>query len=117
MTIGERIKEQRELKGISQIELAKSVNIAKQTLYKYENDIITNIPSSKLEAIAKILKVSPTYLMGWEDGLKDDNIDLIPELLTDLTLLENLKKLKLLNTKHQETIYDMINFFYEKERG
>ena len=31
MTIGERIKEQRELKGISQIELAKSDNIPKQT--------------------------------------------------------------------------------------
>ena len=66
MTIGERIKRLRELKGISQIDLAKQINISKQNLYKYENNIITNIPSDKIERISQVLRVSPAYLMGWE---------------------------------------------------
>lgn len=67
MTIGERIKSQRKSIGISQTELAKRVNISKQTLYKYETNIIVNIPSDKIEEIAKVLRVSPSYLMGWND--------------------------------------------------
>lgn len=66
MTIGDRIKQAREKKGISQTELAESIGASKQTLYKYEMGIITNIPSDKIEAIARKLEVSPAYLMGWE---------------------------------------------------
>ena len=34
MTIGDRIKKQRELLGISQVELAEKMKVSKQTLYK-----------------------------------------------------------------------------------
>lgn len=67
MTVGERIKEVREKKGMSQVEFATKIKVSKQTLYKYENNIITNIPSDKIEAAAKIGDVSPSYLMGWDD--------------------------------------------------
>lgn len=69
MTIGDRIKKQRKLLRLSQTELAKNVKVSKQTLYKYENNIITNIPGDKIKDIAKYLCVSPSYLMGWEDNL------------------------------------------------
>ena len=74
MTIGDRIKKQRELLGISQVELAEKIKVSKQTLYKYENNIITNIPSDKIEIIGKVLEVSPSYLMGWEDNLETHQI-------------------------------------------
>lgn len=67
MTIGERIKELRNLLGYSQVEFADKIDVSKQTLYKYENNIITNIPSDKIETIAYICKVSPAYIMGWSD--------------------------------------------------
>ncbi len=67
MTVGERIKKVREKTGMSQVEFADKINVSKQTLYKYENDIITNIPSDKIEATAKLGNVSPAYLMGWEE--------------------------------------------------
>ena len=67
MAKGKRIKEKRELLNISQTELAKCVGTSKQTLYKYENDIITNIPSDVIENIATHLECSPAYIMGWED--------------------------------------------------
>lgn len=67
MTVGNRIKKQRELNQLTQTELAEKIMVSKQTLYKYENNIITNIPSDKIEDIAKIFCVSPAYLMGWDD--------------------------------------------------
>ena len=53
--------------GLSQVELADKIGVSKQTLYKYENDIITNIPSDKIEAIAKVTGATPAEIMGWED--------------------------------------------------
>ena len=67
MTIGQRIKKYRSACGLSQVALADLVNVSKQTLYKYENDIITNIPSNKIEEIASVLHVDPSVLMGWDD--------------------------------------------------
>ena len=67
MTIGERIKKKRIESGFSQVDFANKIDVSKQTLYKYENNIITNIPSDKIEAISKVLNPSPMYLMGWED--------------------------------------------------
>lgn len=65
MTKGERILDLRDRRGIGQTELAEKVGISKQTLYKYENNIVTNIPSDNIEAIAEALNVSPAYIMGW----------------------------------------------------
>lgn len=66
MTVGERIKKIRNNLGMSQVDFADKINVSKQTLYKYENNIITNIPSDKIEAAAHLGNVSPAYLMGWE---------------------------------------------------
>ena len=52
MTVGERIRQTREEKRISQTELAEAIQTTKQNIYKYENNIISNIPSDKIEAIA-----------------------------------------------------------------
>ena len=67
MSVGDRIRERRKALDISQVELAEAVRITKQLLYKYENNIITNVPSDKIEAIAKVLDVSPVFLMGWDE--------------------------------------------------
>lgn len=66
-TVGDRIRATRKREGISQTELAQKMGVIKQTLYKYETGIVTNIPSEKIEAAAKALGVTPGYLMGWED--------------------------------------------------
>jgi len=82
MTVGERLKYLRERLGMSQVDFAAKLNISKQTLYKYENNIILNIPSNKIESAAKICNVSPAYIMGWEDKLNSATVDTVPELTT-----------------------------------
>ncbi|MBS4900223.1 MAG: helix-turn-helix domain-containing protein [Clostridiales bacterium] len=74
MTIGDRIKSRRIALDIAQIELANSIGVSKQTLYKYENNIISNIPSNCIEEIARQLKTTPAYLMGWNENNIDDSL-------------------------------------------
>ena len=68
MTKGKRIKQLRELKSINQIDLAKVVDVSKQTLYKYENDIVTNIPPDVIEKLADAFDTTPGYIMGWTES-------------------------------------------------
>lgn len=67
MKIGYRIKELREKAGLSQTELADKIHTTKQTIYKYETGIITNIPSDKIELLSSVLECSPNYIMGWSE--------------------------------------------------
>lgn len=118
MTVGDRIRERREYLGISQTDLAKRIKVSKQTLYKYEMNVVTNIPSDKIERIGEVLKISPSYLMGWQENLsvaKTEFSELIPDILSDGVLMEHIQKLVKLNTEHQHTIYDNIAYWYEKE--
>lgn len=102
MTVGERIKKVREKTGMSQVEFADKINVSKQTLYKYENDIITNIPSDKIEAAAELGNVSPAYLMGWE-SVSDGDIgnafanDNLFEVIDNMTVLSPQEKNHFMN--------------------
>lgn len=68
MTIGQRLKNRREELKLTQEAVAKKVGVAIQTIYKYENEIVTNIPLDRLELLASALEVSPAYLMGWQSS-------------------------------------------------
>mgnify|MGYP000991267740 FL=1 len=67
MTKGDRIRYARENCKLTQEDLAQKLNTTKQTIHKYESGLITNIPSEKIELMAKIFNLSPAYLMGWEE--------------------------------------------------
>ena len=68
MDIGKKIKMLREQRGMTQSELAKHIKSTKQTIFKYESGIVTNIPMDKLVTIARVLDCSPAYLLGWENN-------------------------------------------------
>lgn len=67
MNLGKNIKLLRKQKGLTQEDLAKHINSTKQSIFKYESGIVTNIPIDKLTTIAKVLGCSPAYLLGWEN--------------------------------------------------
>lgn len=79
MTIGEKIKYLREQAGLTQTDIAKKIGIATQTIFKYEKNIVTNIPLDNIEKLAEIFNVSPAYLMGWESDREKDAPDLSSE--------------------------------------
>ena len=67
MTIGEKIKIARENANLTQEELGKKCGTTKQTIYKYESGIVTNIPIDRIEMIASVVGVSSASLLGWEE--------------------------------------------------
>lgn len=67
--IKDNIQNARKKKGITQEELAKKIGVTQQTVQKYENGLISNIPADKIVAICRTLDITPAYLMGWEDTL------------------------------------------------
>lgn len=73
MTINDRIRDSREKQRMTLEEVAKIVGVGKPTILKYETGAITNIPSDKIELLAKAFDVTPAYLMGWEDEQKNSS--------------------------------------------
>ena len=66
--IGIRLRQLRKKLGYTQEFVGKNIGVSKQTLYKYEMGIITNIPSDKIEALAKLYGVQPEYIMCWDSS-------------------------------------------------
>ena len=71
MSVGQRIRAARERKQLTLEEVAKRCRTTKQTIFKYENEIVTNIPYDKLELLVAALDVSPAYLFGWGEGREE----------------------------------------------
>lgn len=63
---GTFLKEMRIERDLTLDDVGSKIGVTKQTLYKYENNIVTNIPSDKIEALAKLYNISPAKIMGWQ---------------------------------------------------
>ncbi len=67
----EKLRELRKNKKLSLGDLAEMVGTSRQTIHRYENGTISNIPPERIEGLAKALDTTPSELMGWneEDAL------------------------------------------------
>lgn len=74
MTVGERIRDRRKQLGLSAEYIAERLDCSPATIYRYENGYIEKMPIDSILPIAKILMVSPAYLMGWEDESGVQNV-------------------------------------------
>ena len=83
-TQGQRIKRFREKAGLTQEDVGKEVGLTKQAVYKYENDIVTNIPYDKVLLLAKALNVQPWDILGWDSP--SDKIFKLDEESTFITI-------------------------------
>lgn len=52
MTIGEKLKSLRKQNRMTLEDVANYINVGRATVLKYENGMITNIPSDKIEHLA-----------------------------------------------------------------
>jgi transcriptional regulator with XRE-family HTH domain len=67
MTSGEKIRQLRVSQGYTQTDVAKKLGVSTQLIYKYEKEIVTNIPIETIGKLAKIFGVSPAYILDWKD--------------------------------------------------
>lgn len=73
MNIGKRIKEERKKLGLSVDYIAAALGKDRSTVYRYESNDIEKLPTTILEPLARILKTTPAYLMGWEENTDKTN--------------------------------------------
>ena len=62
------LKRLRKEKKLTLEEIAEALGTSKQTIHRYENGIISNVPPEKVKALAKLLEVTPSELMGWQES-------------------------------------------------
>lgn len=72
-TLGERIKELRKGKGISQEELAFELEVSRQTIHKWENNI-TQPSTEKLKMLSTFFEVSPNLFFSENETLPEDEV-------------------------------------------
>ena len=65
--IGNIIKQHRNEKGMTQLELAKMLGVSKAAIGKWETGVVRNIKRDVLQQIAEILDVNPLTLVGFKD--------------------------------------------------
>jgi repressor LexA len=79
MSIGTKIRQLREANNMSLEDVAQLCGTTRQTIYKYENGIVTNIPYDRIILLAKALHTTPASLFDFdskkissgEDGLTE----------------------------------------------
>ena len=78
----DRIKERRTALGLTLLELAEQLGVKEATMQRYESGEIKNIKHETVYELSKLLKCSPSYLMGWSDYLTDKPITCAERKLT-----------------------------------
>jgi transcriptional regulator with XRE-family HTH domain len=115
MTIGERIRKRRLEIGLTAEAVADALNKNRATIYRYESNEIEKLPIIVLEPLAKILKTTPAYLMGWveESPTKKEDaiVDILSRLRTDEEFLEVVEILNKLTTEQLISIKQMLSAF------
>ncbi|CDZ74837.1 LexA protein [Peptoniphilus sp. ING2-D1G] len=94
MDIGRRIRKKRIENDFTLEEVGNYVGVSRATIQRYENGVISNIPSDKIELLAKFLNTTPAYLMGWEDENSEPILENIPGIITPIKM----KKIPILGT-------------------
>lgn len=111
MTIGNRIRELRISKNMSQKELSELIDVSKSAISKYESDSLE--PNIRVQiALAEAFNVTIDYLIGYSDentlAKSDDNITKMIELYKELNennrILALAKMIELLNEQSKRTV-------------
>lgn len=108
LNVGRKIKEKRELLGMTQDELAEKTGYkSRSSINKIEKGG-NDLPQSKVVLFAKILQTTPAYLMGWEEEWDKEVEKLNQEFEHSRKILTEYLKTLFDDEKDRETAYKLI---------
>ena len=117
-TTQDKIKKRRKELGLSLEDVAKELGVNRSTVLRYESKSIEKMPIDIIPPLAKILKCSPEYLMGWEDD-KLSPVNIIYDDYFPLNYCTNLSAgspTELLEAEPDAVVYVPIKFQGRKKR-
>ena len=108
--INEIIKQRRIELELTLKDIAKALNVSESTVSRYESSEIQNMGIDKIEALSKILKCSPGYLMGW---ITEKELPTTEQSITDKEK-ELLNKYNELDEKGKHTVNTILDMEYNR---
>lgn len=108
MELKDIIKLRRDELGLTLQDIADYIGVSKATVQRYESGEIINLKQSIIYKLSQALKISPSYLMGWDnieffknEDFKYSNVEVVEDN-KELLLLDNYRKLNDLG-QHEAT--------------
>ena len=111
MEIGQKIREARKAKGLTQEELGKLVGLQKSAIAKYECGRVVNIKRSTLQKLAKALDLRGSDLVIESDPKGTAKFS--TKVLRDVELMESIEKYYTLNEDKQKMVRELIRSLAE----
>lgn len=111
MEIGQKIKEARIAKGLTQEELGNMIGLQKSAIAKYENGRVVNIKRSTLQKLAQALDLRGSDLIIEADP--KEAAELSAKVLLDVELMDVIEKYYTLTSEKQKMIRDLIRSMAE----
>jgi transcriptional regulator with XRE-family HTH domain len=107
MEMGQKIRDARIAKGLTQEELGKIVGVQKSAIAKYETGRVVNIKRSTLQKIVSALNIRPSELIFEKSPETTANFHV--QILTDFELIDALKDYYELSPENQKMVRDLIS--------
>jgi repressor LexA len=112
MDIGQKIKQARIAKGLTQEELGNMVGLQKSAIAKYENGRVVNIKRSTLQKLAKALDLRGSDLII--ESNPEDAAELHARVLLDDVLMVSLGEYYTLKESDRKIVRDLIKSLSKK---
>jgi len=114
--LANRLRSKRLENNLSLQYVAEKLGVSKVTISRYETLDITNIPSDKIEGMAKLYNTTPAFLMGWEDKKEKENIN-IDTATTDYIMIPLYESISAGYGASNSEFIEMIPVFGLKKNG
>ena len=111
MELGQKIKQARLQKGLTQEELGKIVGLQKSAIAKYENGRVVNIQRSTLQKLAKALDLRGSDLIIESDP--KEAATLHARVLMDTELMLSIEQYYGLSDEKKKMVRDLIRSLAE----
>lgn len=112
MNMGNRIKELRLSKDLTQEELGNMVGVKKAAVQKWESGAVKNLKKTTIEKLSKIFNVLPSYLMCMDKPVEIDSSESEKLKCDNCSSLED--KLKVLDSLEFKAPEDAMKFILEQ---
>lgn len=114
--LANRLRSKRLENNLSLQYVAEKLGVSKVTISRYETLDITNIPSDKIEGMAKLYNTTPAFLMGWETKEEKSNLN-IDTINTDYIMIPLYESISAGYGASNSEFIEMIPVFGLKKNG
>ena len=116
----DRIKELRNKRGMTLAQIADALNTTEATAQRYESGKgIKSIPYEVIEKYANIFNCKPQFLMGWDDKISNDPVEMAElhaEIIMDDEFCGLFEHFRVLDNKKRQIVKDLVKSLAETEK-